>query len=98
MAVRAIAERLAGRGASRITPGQFLDSAPVPVIASEANRAVIAAGVLQPWKLRGAQASPALERGRCASVPAAEMAEDGSTRQHLPYALGWASPRYRLRP
>ena len=61
LAIRAIPERLAGRGPSRITSGRFLQSAPVPVLASETNQAVFAAGVLQPWKLRGAQAPPLLD-------------------------------------
>ena len=39
----------------------FLERGPVPVLDSQAGRAVVAGGVLQPWKLRGGQRPPALD-------------------------------------
>jgi len=54
-------ERLAGQRRSMITSGRFVESMPVPVLAAEREHGVIAAGVLQPWKLRGGQVPPVLD-------------------------------------
>jgi len=61
LAIRSLPERLAGRVPSSVTSGRFLENAPVPVLVAEAERAVIAAGVLQPWKLSGGQLPPVLD-------------------------------------
>jgi len=61
MAVRLIPARLAGRPPSRMVEGRFLEEGPIPVLAADPPRAVIAAGALQPWKLRGGETPPVLD-------------------------------------
>ena len=62
MAVRLLPARLAGRKeASRMVDGRLLEEGPVPVLATEPNRAVVAGGVMQPWKLTGGEEPPALD-------------------------------------
>jgi hypothetical protein len=41
--------------------GRLLEHGPVPVLAAEPERALVAGGVLQPWKLRGGATPPALD-------------------------------------
>jgi hypothetical protein len=41
--------------------GRFLEESPVPVLMSVENRAVVAGGLLQPWKLFGGEAPPKLD-------------------------------------
>jgi hypothetical protein len=41
--------------------GRFLEEGPVPVLISVEYRAVVAGGVLQPWKLFGGEAPPELD-------------------------------------
>lgn len=41
--------------------GRFLEDGPVPVLASDAPRWVVAGGVMQPWKLRGGAPPPDLD-------------------------------------
>jgi hypothetical protein len=45
----------------RLVTGRFLEDGPVPVLAAEPGRLVVAGGVMQPWKLRGGDAPPALD-------------------------------------
>lgn len=52
---------LRGRPPSRMVTGRFLEEGPVPVLGSTYQRAVIAAGVMQPWKLTGGAAPPTLD-------------------------------------
>ena len=62
MAVRLLPARLAGRSeASRMVDGRLLEEGPVPVLAEEPRRAVVAGGVMQPWKLTGGEQPPALD-------------------------------------
>jgi hypothetical protein len=62
MAVRLLPARLAGREqASRMVDGRLLEEGPVPVLATEPAHAVVAGGVLQPWKLTGGEEPPALD-------------------------------------
>jgi hypothetical protein len=56
-----MAVRELGRGPSRMVTGRLLEEGPVPVVASEPERAIVAAGVMQPWKLRGGVTPPALD-------------------------------------
>lgn len=60
MAIRAIPERLIG--GTRPAPGRnLLRDAPVPVLAAESPHTIVAAGVMQPWKLRGGPRPPRLD-------------------------------------
>jgi hypothetical protein len=62
MAIRLLPARLAGRReASRMVSGRLLEEGPVPVLAEAAGRAVVAGGVMQPWKLTGGEEPPALD-------------------------------------
>jgi hypothetical protein len=62
MGIRLLPARLAGRKeASRMVDSRLLDGGPVPVLATDADRAVVAGGVLQPWKLAGGEEPPALD-------------------------------------
>ena len=62
MAIRLLPARLAGRSeASRMVAGRLLEDGPVPVLAEAAERAVVAGGVMQPWKLTGGEDPPALD-------------------------------------
>jgi len=62
MAVRLLPARLVGREqASRMIDGRLLEDGPVPVLATEPDRAVVAGGVMQPWKLTGGEEPPALD-------------------------------------
>ena len=78
MGIRLLPARLLGRERpSRMVSGRFLEHGPVPVLAADPDRAVVAGGVLQPWRLTGGEESPALdapglhafaEPGRSASI------------------------------
>ena len=62
MAVRLLPARLSGRqAASRMVSGRLLEEGPVPVLAEEPERAVVAGGVMQPWKLTGGEDPPVLD-------------------------------------
>jgi hypothetical protein len=62
MAIRLLPARLAGREeASRMVSGRLLGEGPVPVLAADPDRAVVAGGVMQPWKLTGGEQPPALD-------------------------------------
>ena len=41
--------------------GRLLEEGPVPVLATDPDRAVVAGGVLQPWKIAGGEDPPALD-------------------------------------
>ena len=45
----------------RMVSGRFLEHGPVPILASDAPRRVVAGGVMQPWKPGGGAAPPALD-------------------------------------
>ena len=62
MGVRMLPARLAGHEtASRMVDGRLLEQGPVPVLAQAPGRAVVAGGVMQPWKLAGGEDPPALD-------------------------------------
>lgn len=61
MDIRTLPLRLLGRERPQMVTGRFLETGPVPVLASDPERAVVAAGAIQPWKLRGAQPPPTLD-------------------------------------
>lgn len=61
MGVRSLPARLTGAGTSRMLTGRLLDGGPVPVLASDPGRAVVAGGVMQPWKLFGGEDPPPLD-------------------------------------
>jgi hypothetical protein len=61
MGVRQLPARLRGHGRSRIASGRFLERGPVPVLAADPPRAVVAGGVMQPWKLTGGATPPRLD-------------------------------------
>ena len=44
-----------------MTTRPFLESGPLPLLASSHSRAVVAGGVLQPWKLSGGRRPPSLD-------------------------------------
>jgi hypothetical protein len=61
MDVRMLPARLLGRARPAMVTRPFLERGPVPVLASDRPRSVVAAGVLQPWKLRGGEQAPRLD-------------------------------------
>jgi hypothetical protein len=62
MGIRLLPARLLGRERpSRMVSGRFLEHGPVPVLAADPDRAVVAGGVLQPWRLTGGEEPPALD-------------------------------------
>lgn len=60
MTMRELPARLAGLGPSTLLTEKFLEQAPMPVVAVEPCRYIVAAGVMQAWKLTGGQAPPRL--------------------------------------
>ncbi|HEV2775511.1 MAG TPA: hypothetical protein VGV90_07970 [Solirubrobacteraceae bacterium] len=60
MGIRLLPGRLAGHE-SRMASARLLEEGPVPVLDSDPGRSVVAGGVLQPWKLTGGDAPPALD-------------------------------------
>ena len=63
MDLRTLMARPVARGRPAMVTRPFLERGPVPVVASDPPRSVVAGGVLQPWKLRGGAAPPALDAG-----------------------------------
>jgi hypothetical protein len=62
MGIRMLPARLAGRSeARRMVSGRLLEGGPVPVLATDPGRALVAGGLLQPWKLRGGEDPPELD-------------------------------------
>ncbi len=61
MALRALPARLQGQPRPRMVSARLLEEGPVPVLASDCERSVIAGGVMQPWKLAGAVKPPVLD-------------------------------------
>jgi hypothetical protein len=62
MGIRLLPARLAGRTQpSRMVSGRLLEEGPVPVLAEAPGRAVVAGGVMQPWKIAGDEDPPALD-------------------------------------
>ena len=62
MRIRLIPVRLAGHPeAQRMVAGRFLEEGPVPVLAADPGRSLVAGGVMQPWKLSGGEVPPDLD-------------------------------------
>jgi len=62
MGIRLLPARIAGRKeALRMVSGRLLEEGPVPVLATDPERGVVAGGVLQPWKLTGGEDPPELD-------------------------------------
>lgn len=62
MGIRMLPARLVGRTEPpRMVTGRLLEEGPVPVLATDPERAVVAGGLLQPWKLRGGEDPPELD-------------------------------------
>jgi RNA polymerase sigma-70 factor (ECF subfamily) len=61
MALRGLPARLTGAPRQATAGGPFLTSAPVPLLAADPGRRVLLGGVMQPWRLRGGPAPPALD-------------------------------------
>ncbi len=61
MAVRRWPERLLGGQRSPINTTRLLEDGPIPVLASDFERSVLAGGVMQPWKLTGGATPPELD-------------------------------------
>jgi hypothetical protein len=62
MGVRLLPARLAGRkDMLRMFSGRLLEEGPVPVLDADPQHAVVAGGVLQPWKLAGGEDPPELD-------------------------------------
>jgi uncharacterized protein YndB with AHSA1/START domain len=55
-----MAIRLLGRP-TRMVSGRFLEDGPVPVLAADPERAIVAGGVMQPWKITGGDAPHTLD-------------------------------------
>jgi len=61
MDLRSLPARIARGKRPRMVAGRFLEDGPVPVLVSLVNHAVVAGGLLQPWKLFGGAAPPKLD-------------------------------------
>jgi len=61
MDLRSLPARIARGKRPRMVTGRFLEEGPVPVLVSLVNHAVVAGGLLQPWKLFGGAAPPKLD-------------------------------------
>lgn len=61
MALRSLPARLLGRPRSGSVDARLLEDGPLPVLASDCERSVLAGGVMQPWKLAGAMRPPTLD-------------------------------------
>lgn len=61
MGVRTLPGRLLGAPPPRMVSGRFLKEGPVPILAADPGRSIVAGGVMQPWKLFGGQEPPALD-------------------------------------
>lgn len=59
--LRTLPARLTGRDQPRMVTDRFLDAGPLPLLAVEPNRTIVAGGVIQPWKLRGGATPPSLD-------------------------------------
>jgi hypothetical protein len=62
MGARTLPARVLGRGRPGSSTGRpFLEQGPVPVLATDRPRSVVAGGVMQPWKLTGGAEAPVLD-------------------------------------
>lgn len=62
MGIRLLPARLAGKKeADVMVSGRILEDGPVPVLAADPDRAVLAGGVMQPWKITGGEEPPELD-------------------------------------
>lgn len=60
-AARLLPVLLSGHGLGRLRDRPFLETVPVPLLASEESRSVVFGGVLQPWRLGGGEEPPELD-------------------------------------
>ncbi|TQN35687.1 hypothetical protein FHU33_4915 [Blastococcus colisei] len=60
-AARFLPVLLSGHGLGQLRDRPFLESLPVPLLASEPPRSVVFGGVLQAWRLRGGEEPPSLD-------------------------------------
>jgi hypothetical protein len=82
------------RTLGRRTPmvsGRFLEHGPVPVLGAEPGRAIVAGGVLQPWKVRGGRTPPVLD-----AAGLREFAEPGWVKVGLDFVLDAGGAETRL--
>jgi len=83
MGIRLLPARLAGKKeADRMVSGRILEDGPVPVLAADPDRAVLAGGVMQPWKITGGEEPPELD---AAALQA--FAEPGWVKVGLDFVL-----------
>lgn len=61
MDIRTFPARVLGRSRPRMVTARLLEDGPVPVLASNPGRSVVAGGAMQPWKLMGGSAPPVLD-------------------------------------
>jgi hypothetical protein len=61
MDLRTLPARLLGRPRPPMVTGRFLDTGPLPVLVADPDRAVLAGGLLQPWKSNGGARPPRLD-------------------------------------
>lgn len=60
-AARFLPVLLSGHGPGQLRDRPFLEALPVPTLSSSAPESVVFGGVLQAWRLRGGEESPALD-------------------------------------
>jgi len=61
MGIRTLPALVAGAAPRAMVSGPFLEHAPIPVLARDPDRRIVAGGVLQPWKLQGGARPPLLD-------------------------------------
>lgn len=61
MALRSLPARLLGQPRSGSATARLLEDGPLPVLASDFERSVLAGAAMQPWKLAGGAVRPALD-------------------------------------
>lgn len=61
MDLRSLPGRMLGAQRPAMVTGRFLEEGPVPVLHAQPGRAVVAGGVVQPWKLFGGDEPPELD-------------------------------------
>ena len=61
MAIRMLPARLARRELPKMVTGRFLEQGPLPVLDRAPDDHVVAAGVMQPWKITGRERPPRLD-------------------------------------
>lgn len=92
MGLRLLPARLAGKkDAERMVSGRILEEGPVPVLAADPERMVVAGGVMQPWKLTGGEDAPALDVSALQA-----FAEPGWVKVGLDFVIEANGPGTRL--